>query len=133
MNIQELHNRLIKRANENSKTSLVGDVVVPLAGAYAGMEGSKRLGIYDKIDEAVNNKEMQRITERGKALKEKLPNLNLDRYTQRATRHLDKVRSQQGLLKQVLSGSNKYNIPLLLAMTLGGGVGAKSLYNRYVG
>ena len=75
MNINQLYDKLVKRAKENKEYSIVGDTIVPLSGALAGIEGSRRLGWYDKIYEFLDNKEKKRIAERGKALKEKIPNL----------------------------------------------------------
>ena len=130
MNINQLYDKLVKRAKENKEYSIVGDTIVPLSGALAGIEGSRRLGWYDKIDEFLDNKETQRIAERGKALKEKIPNLDLKDYTYRASKHLNNVRSKQNTLKKMFSGSNKYKIPLMLAMAYGGGTTLKSLYDR---
>ena len=83
-----------------------------------------------KVDELLDNKETQRIAERGKALKEKIPNLDLKDYTYRASKHLNNVRSKQNTLKKMFGGSNKYKIPLMLAMAYGGGTSLKSLYDR---
>ena len=130
MNINQLHAKLVKKAKENKEYSVVGDTIMPVGGALVGIEGGRRLGWYDKIDNFVDNKEAQRIANKGEALKKKHPNLDLEKFKYRASKHLDHVRSKQNILRRMLSGSNKYTLPLMLALGYGGGTAAKSIYDR---
>lgn len=130
MNINQLHDRLVKKAKENKEYSVVGDTIMPIGGAMAGVEGGRRLGWFDKIDNFASNKEAQRIADKGEALKKKHPNLNLDKFKYRASKHLDYARSKQNAFKKMISGSNKYKIPLLLALAYGGGTATKSIYDH---
>lgn len=130
MNINQLHEKLVKKAKENKEYSVVGDTIMPISGAMAGIEGGRRLGWFDKLDNYVANKEAQRIADKGEALKKKHPNLDLNKFNYRASKYLDYARSKQNIFNKMISGSNKYKIPLLLALAYGGGTATKSIYDH---